>query len=167
MGDSPAVSGIALNFNRVHFEWKRSGNGYGVTMDARSDRYRPAGYSSKMQIADRNLPGYTYSDGGRTDNWTVSRRALGGSGARWLPVRKPALYAGDVFQTLMRAQGIVLTAPKVVARATVGTALVAHQSDELRVILRDMLRFSTNLTAEMVGMSATRARTERGSTRSR
>ncbi|MEO0669190.1 MAG: D-alanyl-D-alanine carboxypeptidase/D-alanyl-D-alanine-endopeptidase [Pseudomonadota bacterium] len=159
VGYSPAVSGIALNFNRVHFEWKRSGNGYGVTMDARSDRYRPAVYSSKMQIADRNLPVYTYSDGGRTDNWTVSRRALGGGGARWLPVRKPALYAGDVFQTLMRAQGIVLKAPKVVARAPAGTALVAHQSDELRVILRDMLRFSTNLTAEMVGMSATRART--------
>ncbi|WP_415922032.1 D-alanyl-D-alanine carboxypeptidase/D-alanyl-D-alanine-endopeptidase [Tateyamaria sp. SN6-1] len=159
VGYSPAVSGIALNYNRVHFEWKRSGNGYGVTMDARSDRYRPAVYSSTMAIVNRDLPVYTYKDGGRTDDWTVSRRALGGGGSRWLPVRNPALYAGDVFQTLMRAQGIVLKAPKVVARTPSGTALAVHRSGELRVILRDMLRFSTNLTAEMVGMAATRART--------
>ncbi len=161
VGYSPAVSGIALNYNRVHFEWKRSGNGYGVTMDARSDRYRPAVYVAKMQIANRDLPVYTYKDGGRSDNWTVSRRALGGGGSRWLPVRKPALYAGDVFQTLARAQGIVLKNPEIVKRAPQGVALVAHQSDDLRSILRAMLRFSTNLTAEMVGMAATKARTGR------
>ena len=159
VGYSPAVSGIALNFNRVHFEWRRSGNGYGVTMDARSDRYRPDLYVAKMQIADRRLPVYTYSDGGRTDNWTVARSALGNGGARWLPVRKPALYAGDVFQTLARAQGIVLKNPEVVRNAQQGTTLVTHQSDALQVILRDMLRYSTNVTAEMVGMAATRART--------
>ena len=159
VGYSPAVSGIALNFNRVHFEWKRSGGGYGITMDARSDRYRPAVYTSKMQIADRSLPVYSYSESGGVDRWTVARGALGNGGARWLPVRNPALYAGDVFQTLMRAQGIVLKAPKVVKRAPGGTVLVAHRSDELRVILRDMLRFSTNVTAEMVGMAATLKRT--------
>lgn len=159
VGYSPAVSGIALNFNRVHFEWKRGSNGYGVTMDARSNRYRPAVYIAKMQVVNRSQPVYTYTDGGRTDNWTVARGALGSGGARWLPVRKPALYAGDVFQTLARAQGIVLKAPKVVERLPQGTTLVSHQSDVLQKILRDMLRFSTNLTAEMVGMAATRART--------
>lgn len=159
VGYSPAVSGIALNFNRVHFEWKRGGNGYGITMQARTDRYRPAVYVTKMQIANRDLPVYTYSDGGGSDNWTVSRRALGGGGSRWLPVRKPALYAGDVFQTIARSNGIILKNPKVVRRTPSGTALVAHQSAELRVIVRDMLRFSTNLTAEMVGMAATRSRT--------
>ena len=161
VGYSPAVTGIALNYNRVHFEWKRSGGGYGVTLDARSDRYRPAVYTSKMQIADRSLPVYSYRDADGVDQWTVARRALGNGGARWLPVRNPALYAGDVFQTLMRAQGIVLKAPKVVKRAPAGTALVAQQSGELQRIVRDMLRFSTNLTAEMVGMAATSQRTGR------
>ncbi|MEL6886002.1 MAG: D-alanyl-D-alanine carboxypeptidase/D-alanyl-D-alanine-endopeptidase [Pseudomonadota bacterium] len=161
VGYSPAVSGIALNFNRVHFEWKRSGNGYATTMDARSDRLRPAVYTSKMAIADRRLPVYTYRDGGRSDNWTVARGALGKGGARWLPVRKPGLYAGDVFQTLARSHGIVLKNPTVVDRTPSGTVLVQHRSDALRTILKAMLRFSTNLTAEMVGMAATRARTGR------
>ncbi|MEO9574886.1 MAG: D-alanyl-D-alanine carboxypeptidase/D-alanyl-D-alanine-endopeptidase [Lentilitoribacter sp.] len=161
LGYSPAVSGVALNYNRVHFEWKRSGGAYGVTMDARSDRLRPAVYVTKMQIVDRRVPVYTYKDGGRSDNWTVAKAALGNGGARWLPVRKPALYAGDVFQTLARSQGIVLKNPKVVKKAPRGTVLVSRQSDDLRKILKDMLRYSTNITAEMVGMSATVKRTGR------
>jgi len=158
VGYSPAVSGLSLNYNRVHFEWRRAGSGYGVTMDARSDRFRPEVAMAKMQIVNRDLPVYTYKNSARADTWTVARRALGNGGSRWLPVRKPALYAGDVFQTLARSHGIVLKSPKVVDRAPSGTALVTHQSDDLRSILKAMLRFSTNLTAEMVGMAATAKR---------
>ncbi|WP_299044208.1 D-alanyl-D-alanine carboxypeptidase/D-alanyl-D-alanine-endopeptidase [uncultured Tateyamaria sp.] len=163
VGYSPALSGIALNFNRVHFEWKRQGGRYAVTMDARTERYRPAVAMARMQVTERRAPTYTYSDGGRTDTWTVARGALGNGGARWLPVRKPGLYAGDVFQTLARSQGIVLKNPTVVSRTPQGTTLVQHQSDDLRTILRAMLRFSTNITAEMVGMAATAKRAGRPS----
>lgn len=155
VGYNPALSGIALNFNRVHFEWRRQGGQYTVSMDARSDRYRPDVAMARMALSERRAPVYTYVDGGRTDNWTVARGALGSGGARWLPVRKPALYAGDVFQTLARSQGIVLKNPQVVTRTPQGTTLASHQSGDLRTILRDMLRFSTNITAEMVGMAAT------------
>ena len=161
VGYSPALSGIALNFNRVHFEWKRQGTDYAVTMDARSDRYRPDVAMARMQVSERRAPVYTYNDGGHTDNWSGARGALGNGGARWLPVRKPALYAGDVFQTLARSQGIVLKAPKVVSRTPQGTTLATHQSADLRTILRGMLRFSTNITAEMVGMAATVKRSGR------
>ncbi|WP_299609478.1 D-alanyl-D-alanine carboxypeptidase/D-alanyl-D-alanine-endopeptidase [uncultured Tateyamaria sp.] len=163
VGYSPALSGIALNFNRVHFEWKRQGTRYDVTMDARSNRYRPDVAMARMQVSERRAPVYTFADGGRTDNWTVARGALGNGGARWLPVRKPALYAGDVFQTLARSQGIVLKNAKVVSRAPQGTTLALHQSDDLQTILRAMLRFSTNITAEMVGMAATAKRSGRPS----
>ena len=42
----------------------------------------------------------------------MARGALGTGGARWLPVRKPELYAGEVFATFARAQGIVLGKPQ-------------------------------------------------------
>ena len=93
----------------------------------------------------------------------MAKGALGNGGARWLPVRKPAMYAGDVFQTLARSQGIVLKNPTIVDRTPSGTTLVTHASDELRTILRGMLRYSTNLTAEMVGLAATVKRTGRAS----
>ncbi len=133
LGYNPAVSGLNLNFNRVNFVWKRAGNGYEVGMDARAERFAPPVYSARVNVADRDLPVYTYRKGGRVEEWTVARRALGKGGSRWLPVRRPELYAGDVFQTLARAQGVPLPAPDVVERMPGGTVLVERASDDLSV----------------------------------
>ena len=155
---NPAVSGLNLNFNRVHFEWKRQSGSYALQMDARASRYRPQVRIAKMRVVNRDLPIYTYADQAGADHWTVARSALGSGGSRWLPVRKPELYAAEVFQTLAKAQGITLPKAKLAARAPRGTVLVDHRSAELREILRDMLKFSTNLTAEVVGLTATASR---------
>jgi D-alanyl-D-alanine carboxypeptidase/D-alanyl-D-alanine-endopeptidase (penicillin-binding protein 4) len=158
VGYSPAVSGISLNYNRVHFEWRRNSGKYSISMDARSDKYRPDVTMAQMRIADRSLPVYAYADQKGRDAWSVSRGALGNAGSRWLPVRKPAAYAGDVFRSMAASQGIRLKTAEVVRRAPQGAVLVTQRSEPLREILRDMLRFSTNLTAEMVGMAATSKR---------
>lgn len=158
VGYNPAVSGLSLNHNRVHFEWARNGQGYGVTMDARSDRYRPDVRVARMQIVARDLPVYTYSDTQGVDQWTVAQSALGKGGARWLPVRRPDIYAGEVFRTFASAQGIRLPAEEVARSLPAGSVIVRRLSDALPVILRDMLRYSTNLTAEMVGLAASQAR---------
>ncbi|CUK01586.1 D-alanyl-D-alanine carboxypeptidase DacB precursor [Ruegeria denitrificans] len=158
LGYSPAISGISLNFNRVHFEWKRAGAKYDVSMDARTARYTPSVDMASMRVEKRSLPIYTYQPSARQDRWTVARGALGSEGARWLPVRKPALYAGDVFRTLARANGIVLGRVQITRQALKGNVLVVHQSDPLQSILRGMLKYSTNITAEMVGMKASKAR---------
>lgn len=155
---NPAVTGVALNFNRVHFEWKRGANGYDVTMDGRSEKYRPAVAMAAMQVADRAAPLYTYQDGGTRDNWSVAQPALGRGGSRWLPVRKPGLYAGDVFATMAGAQGIRLRGLSLIDALPEGEVVVSHQSAPLRDILQDMLKYSTNLTAEMAGLAATLAR---------
>ena len=158
VGYNPAVSALNLNFNRVHFEWKRQGSGYTVAMDARTDKHRPVVRISKMRVVDRNLPIYTYKDTGGIDSWTVARRALGKNGSRWLPVRKPHLYAAEVFQIMARAQGIKLPRATVAKGAARGTVLVEHKSDELSYLLRDLLKYSNNMTAEAIGMTASAAR---------
>lgn len=155
VGYSPAVSGIALNFNRVHFEWKKAGQSWNVSMQARTAKYRPAVSTASMTIKNRALPVYTYSRTGGVDRWTVAKSALGKDGARWLPVRKPGEYAGDVFRTLARSHGLVLPAAKTTTVRPQGRLLVQHHSDPLPVILKAMLKYSNNLTAEMTGMTAT------------
>ena len=91
LGYNPAISGLTLNFNRVHFQWTRDDDGYAVEMDARSERYRPPVDMAKMRVVNRDLPTYTYTAGnGGVDEWTVARGALGKGGSRWLPVRRPA-----------------------------------------------------------------------------
>ena len=163
VGYNPALSGLNLNYNRVHFEWKRGQGGYAVSMDARSDRVRPPVSIARMQVANRQTPVYTYSDANGVDDWTVASGALGNGGTRWLPVRQPGAYAGEVFHVLARGQGIELPRPEP-ARGIGGTVLVQHLSEPLAEILVSMLKWSTNLTAEVVGLSAsssggTRART--------
>ncbi|MCX7567845.1 D-alanyl-D-alanine carboxypeptidase/D-alanyl-D-alanine-endopeptidase [Sulfitobacter sp. F26169L] len=159
VGYNPGVSGLALNYNRVHFEWKRANGKYAVTMEGRTDRYRPAVRMAVMQIRDRATPVYTYEDVSGIDAWTVARGALGGNGSRWLPVRKPGLYAGEVFQSLAGAHGIRLSAPELIDTLPAGETLVSHKSANLRSLARDMLKWSNNLTAEMLGLAATAAST--------
>ena len=162
VGYSPAVSGIALNFNRVHFEWKRAASGgWAITMDARTEKYRPEVATARMKIERRAVPVYTYAGKDGVDHWTVAGKALGKGGARWLPVRNPAAYAGDVFRTLARAGGIAL--PKAMTAKSLPQAelLAQHHSPPLEVMLKAMLKYSNNLMAEMIGMSATAKRAGR------
>ena len=160
-GYNPSVSGLNLNFNRVHFEWQRVGNDYAVAMDARSNRHRPPVTMTQMQVVNRTSPLYTYRRTTSRDEWTVARSALGNSGSRWLPVRHPELYTGEVFRALAAGQGVSLPAPVLSRSTPQGTDLVTHRSRPLQDILLDLLRFSTNLSAEAVGMTASAARNGR------
>lgn len=74
-----------------------------------------------------------------------------------MPVRQPALYAAEVFRTLARAQGISLPAPELVQQTPAAEEMARNDSVPLAPMLRSMLRFSTNLTAEVVGLSASGA----------
>ncbi len=158
VGYNPAIGGLNLNFNRVHFEWKReAGGNWGVAMDARGERFVPAVRMARVRIVSRETPLFTYAAQGSEEDWTVASEALGKGGSRWLPVRFPGRYVGEVFQTLLRAQGVRLPDPVATDAAPVGQELVAVDSEPLPEILRDMLKFSTNITAEAVGLRASGA----------
>lgn len=156
-GYNPAVGGLNLNFNRVHFEWKRQGNGWGTSVDARGSRFVPEVGMARIRVVDRRGPVYTHQTRGGAEEWTVASAALGKGGSRWLPVRLPTTYAADVFRTLARAQGIALPEPRRVNTLPQGSEIAARNSEPLRPMLRDMLRFSTNITAECVGLRASGA----------
>ncbi len=159
LGYNPTVTGLNLNYNRVHFEWQRAGNAYTTAMDARSENHRPVVTTARMRIVDRTSPVFTYRASEGVDEWTVARRALNNAGSRWLPVRFPALYAGEVFATFARSHGIVLKRPKEVPVLPTAQELARFASQPLGQMMRGMLRFSTNITAEAAGLCATSART--------
>jgi len=98
-------------------------------------------------VVNRKLRVYTYEDRDGIDTWPVASGALGKGGSRWLPVRDPAAFAGDVYRTLARANGVVLKPAKVshdvpsgdlagsvlglVDVDNVGTAGIEEQYDDL------------------------------------
>ncbi len=155
-GYNPTITGLNLNYNRVHFEWKRGTDGFATAVDARSDNYRPAVTVAEVALVDRDRPVFTYRDDGDVDKWTVALNSLNDEGSRWLPVRHPALYAGEVFAIFMRSHGVVLKPPKETLIAPSGQILARFQSNVLTGQLRYMLRNSINLSAEVTGMSATK-----------
>ncbi|MDA8586406.1 D-alanyl-D-alanine carboxypeptidase/D-alanyl-D-alanine-endopeptidase [Rhodobacteraceae bacterium] len=153
---NPSYGGLNLNFNRVHFQWRKQKEDYDITMHARSRNYSPATDVAQMTIAERKSPVFEYRDWGHRDQWSVADWALGKDGARWLPVRYPALYAGDVFRTLARSNGIVLKPGEIATVLPEARELVSVSSDGLVPMVQNMLKFSTNLTAECTGMAASR-----------
>ncbi len=156
VGYNPAVSGINLNYNRVHFEWKKEGADFAVAMEARSENLRPNVRSSRMRIVDRAGPVYAYEDAGSYDSWTVARGALNNFGSRWLPTRKPKAHVAEVFTSLANSNGLAL--PKAqFGSSSGGTRIAFDQGAELPAVVRGMLKFSTNLTAEVLGLTASKA----------
>ena len=156
---NPAIAGLNLNFNRVHFSWRRRDSGYALAMDARSDAVVPPVTMAVMQVVEREVPLFAYVQGARTDEWTVARGALGREGSRWLPVRRPATYAAEVFAWCAAAQGLSLPTAQDLDLRPEGTVLASDQSVALSEVLRDMLLYSTNLIAECVGLATSDLRT--------
>jgi D-alanyl-D-alanine carboxypeptidase/D-alanyl-D-alanine-endopeptidase (penicillin-binding protein 4) len=157
VGYNPAISGLNLNYNRVNFEWKRGGNGYQLSMDARGKRFIPAVSMADVSAVAREKPLFTYKRGQNRDQWTVAQGALGKGGSRWLPVRHPEIYTTEVFATLMRAHGLRLPAASLIGALPAATVLAETRSEPLPEIMRDMLKYSTNMTAEAVGLTASGA----------
>lgn len=152
---NPAVSGMMLNFNRIHLGW-RCADSCAFSLEARAARSSPRAYT--VSAAARPGGGaFAHSLTGGVEQWQVPRAGLGKAGSRWLPVRQPELYAGDVFQTLCRAEGLALPAPEVSLQRPEGAMIAHHDSPALTEVLRGMLDHSTNLTAEAVGLAASGA----------
>lgn len=156
VGYDPGLSGLALDFNRVNFQWTKGGAT--LQMNAMGDRYVPVVTGIKVAIAEADLPIFTYSSTAYAENWTVSRAALAQQGSRWFPVRHVAAYVAEVFATLCSAQGIALPKGQLITALPANAQeLVIWPSAQLTEILRDMLKFSTNITAETMGLASSGA----------
>ncbi len=154
---NPALSGLNLNFNRVRLKWDARNGTREMRVSAKAQRLDPE--VAGVQVTLASLSGtemFIHRLEGRTEVWQMNEAGFRGKGARWLPVRRPEVYAGEVFQSLARDQEISLVAADVDTAPSGGMEIARHQSRALRPMLKGMLRYSTNLTAEAVGFAASR-----------
>ncbi len=153
-GYNPGVSGLNLNFNRVYFEWNNEGGKLNLSLQGRAEGHSPRVKGIRIAASNRAGPVYKYSSKGGADNWSISAGALRKPGGVWLPVRRPSDYGAEVFRTLANHYGLKLPAPQTVSRTPAGTELARFTRRELKLVCRGMLHFSTNLTAEVLGLTA-------------
>jgi D-alanyl-D-alanine carboxypeptidase/D-alanyl-D-alanine-endopeptidase (penicillin-binding protein 4) len=147
-----------LNYNRVNFAWKHNKSGWLTQMNAEGARFTPQVHMAQIQVVDRDTPLFTYRAEPGKERWTVAATALAKDGSRWLPMRQPGPYVAEVFATLCAAHGIVLPNADITQSMPDGAnELCRNQSEALPEVLRKMLKYSTNLTAEAVGLAASGA----------
>lgn len=145
---NPGVSALSLAFNRVLLSWRSDEEPIVATIpfldeawfekEAR-DRLPPSGVQLKEQEDGRVL-------------WQLADRGARRS-KRALPVKDPGLHAGNVFTNIAAMYGIDLPSP---ARASVPPKVrivAVHRSKPLQELVRDMLWYSNNLMAELIGLS--------------
>ena len=150
-GYNPTVSGLNLNFNRVELRWAP---GQAPSFGAPGQKRLVPVSCIAGGVAEGPIR-HRFEDG--REVWSLPAARVRGTGIDWLPVRAPAAYAGEVFAGLAGQAGLALGPAVVVARSE-GAEVAVSDSLPLDRILRDMLRFSTNLTAEVVGLRASQAR---------
>lgn len=157
---NPGFGALALNYNRVRLRW----TGRPGTSGFRSRLHSPAdGVLLPVSGAEiAVLPagaGQTDSfvlDDGPGDRWRLSR-TLPARGVRQLPVKRdPGRLAATLFRTYCRQHGIALPVPEAGVTPANATPLAVHTSRPLTDLLEGMFRYSNNLSAELIGLAASR-----------
>ena len=157
---NPALGGLNLNYNRVRLEWDAGKGESGLEMRALGQALGPPARGFEVEIDPRpDVPVFVHGYGAEGEVWRMAKRAFRGAGSRWLPVRRPDLYAAEVFRDLAKDAGLDLP-PPVGGAMPEGAAVVAsHEGRRLTQVVYDMLKWSTNLTAEALGVRASVERT--------
>lgn len=148
---NPSISGLNLNFNRVHVRWDGDAP---LQLTARAERYAPEIDTVRVERDARDGPVYRYKERQGVDHWSILSSAMTRTGAVWLPVRTPSQYAAEVFRRLARSKDIYLPPADVERDKPSGQVVAEFQRRPLNLLARGMLHFSTNLTAEVIGLTA-------------
>ena len=145
---NPGIGALSVAFNRVRVAWRGGRATAPSTLppleearfEATSPSRLPRGGVGLKSIADEAVV------------WQVADR--GRYRMVSLPVKDPGLHAGRVFRQFARSQGIILDAPERGKAPANGRLLALHQSVALRHLVQDMLVYSNNMMAEMIGLAA-------------
>lgn len=155
---NPAVSGLNLNFNRVHVKWDARKGRNKLVVEAESTGMTAPVDRIRVALAGgKGIPLFSLQLKGGREVWSMARRGFRGRAARWLPVKGPEAYAAEVFRTVCARAGVKLPKPRLGSTPKGTRVLATHRSRPVGDILRSMLKFSTNVTAEVTGAAATRS----------
>jgi len=154
---NPGFSGLNLNNNKVLFSWRKDSGTHKLSLEAR-------GPNSKAFVDSITIVGraqarvvfeYILEKTERIERWYVSRKVLGKSGVRWLPVRLSSTYTCTALKYLLLQNGIKVGDPKRLKKPKNNLILLyRHKSKKLIELSKKMLDRSTNVTAEIIGLSA-------------
>jgi D-alanyl-D-alanine carboxypeptidase/D-alanyl-D-alanine-endopeptidase (penicillin-binding protein 4) len=144
-----SIGALSVAFNRVHLAWWGGGRIAAAAL--------PPLYEARFEPASPGLlpPGGVAlkSSDERAVVWRVADRGRRRQLIE-LPVKDPGLHAGYLFRQLAGAQGISLGPPLRGVTPADASLVAVHESAPLRYLVHDMLLYSNNMMAELIGLAA-------------
>lgn len=153
------LSALSVNFNRVHIQWTTNGGNRSAVAGAYSRNLKLPLSGISMTFAGQTLPGpYVRTGPAAEDHWLLSP-SLSAKGEEWLPVANASRMTAEVFRGAAALQGVSLPRPTPGVVPDGAREVVRHDSAPLSQIARFVLRYSNNLSAELIGLAASEALT--------
>ncbi|WP_421726319.1 D-alanyl-D-alanine carboxypeptidase/D-alanyl-D-alanine endopeptidase [Bauldia sp.] len=160
-GYNTGVSALSVNFNRVRLNWEKGSAEPSAGVNAVSEGVTQPIDAIGLAFAEEAPPGpFIRAHTPVDDLWLLSPE-LEPRGEDWLPVGNPSLITAEIFRAFAATEGVELPEPKPGIAPDGARVVVSHESLPLAEIVRGVMRYSNNLSAELVGLAATRAVTDR------
>ncbi len=155
---NPGLSALSLNFNILELAWTREPGSGALAAGAISKSEATEVPADTISIAmlpasrGKSVP-YLPSIGPEGESWYLSPE-LPNKGQARVPVKLPALNAARIFRKLALMQGLSLPVPQAGITPPGAQPLGQHQSRPLVEVAKLVLRYSNNLSAELVALLA-------------
>jgi len=151
---NPAISGLNLNFNRALIRWRSEQGRATATAWSEADGVAVQAGSVRCRV-DPNGERYAHENQADHETWIVPGRLLNRRGQRFLPVRDPSRFAAETLRGLAAQRGIMLPPAEMAQSAPLDKPpLHMHRSEVIYALTTQMMKYSTNLTAEALGLTA-------------
>ncbi|HKY96150.1 MAG TPA: D-alanyl-D-alanine carboxypeptidase/D-alanyl-D-alanine-endopeptidase [Kiloniellales bacterium] len=159
---NPGLSALNVNFNIVEVKWWREPSTGDIVGSARSrsdtlDVVAEAiSFAPQPEVISKRMPvllDYATLAATGEEKWLLSP-GLPKKGAMRLPVKEAGMNAAMVFRKIAADQGILLAEPQAKPVPAGSHILKRHESVPLDLAAQLILRYSNNLAAELVGLTA-------------
>lgn len=162
---NPGLSALSVNYNRIQLHWQQKPRIAALTSAVFSHAKGGAVPVEGITIGRLSdevdhhiafLHESTSTDGMTVDRWLLSPK-LPPEGWEVLPVKlDPSRITALLFRTLCQHHGIELPLPERAPVPAGAQVLSTHQSEPLPEVAAGVLRYSNNLSAELIGLVASR-----------
>jgi D-alanyl-D-alanine carboxypeptidase/D-alanyl-D-alanine-endopeptidase (penicillin-binding protein 4) len=154
------VSALSVNFNRVQVNWSRDEAGK-LAFHARAvaDGLNvPADWVRFLPAQSEPPPGanFLYAGDAAGESWLYAQdlpETLPEEGAIFLPVKQSALNTAEVFREIAKRNGIALPEPQAGSVPADASLVATVESPPLAEVMTGLLKFSNNMTAELIGLA--------------
>ena len=146
---NPPVTALSVNFNRQWLQWQRSPDHYAMLVRVLPDLGHAISGVAPVRPGDgRPVQVFT---GGLTR--FLIEPQVPSEGQRRVAVHRPALRAALMLRQFAADAGLAMPEPRQAVRPGQASVLAVNESRPLLEIADGLLRYSNNLSAELVGLT--------------